>query len=128
NQAACFVIPDTIDQGLPNGFGVWFGYRLTGRRLLVDISDEPLRRGLITNRNKTVSAPSGGGKTYLLLSMVNAFFSQGSHAVIVDMGDGYRRLVEYLGGVYVAYTDETPICLNPFRLEEGETLPDLGKM
>jgi hypothetical protein len=38
-------------------FGIRLGDRLTGFPLLVDISDEPMRKGWITNRNKFVSGP-----------------------------------------------------------------------
>ena len=38
--------------------------RMTGRPLHLDISDLPMKKGVISNRNKFVLGPSGSGKSF----------------------------------------------------------------
>jgi conjugation system TraG family ATPase len=125
-QAACFLIKDRLDQDSASDFGIRFCDRHSGRPLHVDLSDEAKRKGWVHNLNKAVLASSGGGKTYLMLLMIRSYFDHGAHIVIVDIGGSYRRLCTLLKGQYFAYTQQQPICLNPFRLDKDE-LPDTEK-
>jgi conjugation system TraG family ATPase len=125
-QAACFLIKDRLDQDSASDFGIRFCDRHSGRPLHVDISDEAKRKQWVHNLNKAVLASSGGGKTYLMLLMIRSYFDHGAHIVIVDIGGSYRRLCTLLKGQYFAYTQQQPICLNPFRLDKDE-LPDTEK-
>ena len=40
--------------------------------------------------------------------------------VMVDTGNSYEGLCEYLGGKYIAYTEEKPITMNPFNITKEE--------
>lgn len=40
--------------------------------------------------------------------------------VMVDTGNSYEGLCEYLGGKYISYTEERPITMNPFRINREE--------
>ena len=40
--------------------------------------------------------------------------------VMVDTGNSYEGLCEYLGGKYISYTEERPITMNPFRINRVE--------
>jgi type IV secretory pathway VirB4 component len=55
---------------------------------------------------------------------MNAFVEQymqyNMDVVIVDTGHSYSGLCSYFNGKYVTYTEENPITLNPFLIEEGE--------
>lgn len=57
-QAACFLNLETSYRSSLSPVGLRLGDRLTGRPLHVDISDEPMKMGICTNRNKFVLGPS----------------------------------------------------------------------
>jgi len=39
---------------------------------------------------------------------------------MVDTGNSYEGLCEYFGGKYIAYTEEKPISMNPFKITKDE--------
>ena len=39
---------------------------------------------------------------------------------MVDTGNSYEGLCEYVGGKYISYTEENPITMNPFRIQREE--------
>lgn len=39
---------------------------------------------------------------------------------MVDTGNSYEGLCEYLGGKYISYTEEKPITMNPFNITKAE--------
>ena len=69
-QALCFFTAETNYRSSPSPFGIKMVDRLTGVPVHLDISDEPMRRGTITNRNKFVLGPSGSGKSFFTNHMV----------------------------------------------------------
>lgn len=101
--------------------GLRLGERRYGQPLWVDLSDEPMQKGWITNRNKFILGPSGSGKSFFTNHMVRSYYEQGTHVVLVDVGHSYQGLCELVGGYYFTYAEESPICFNPFFLD-GEIL------
>jgi hypothetical protein len=61
--------------------GLRLGDRLTGKPVHVDISDEPIQKGICTNRNKFILGPSGSGKSFFTNHLVRSYFEQGAHIV-----------------------------------------------
>lgn len=53
-------------------------------------------------------------------SVVRQLYEQGTDVVMVDTGNSYEGLCEYLGGKYISYTEERPITMNPFRINRAE--------
>lgn len=53
-------------------------------------------------------------------SVVRQLHEQGTDVVMVDTGNSYEGLCEYLGGKYIAYTEENPITMNPFKISKEE--------
>ena len=53
-------------------------------------------------------------------SVVRQLHEQGTDVVMVDTGNSYEGLCEYLGGKYISYTEECPITMNPFRINRQE--------
>lgn len=106
--------------------GVRLGDRLHGKPLNVDLSDQPMARGIITNRNKFILGPSGSGKSFFTNHMLRSYYEQGSHIVLVDVGHSYKGLCELVGGYYFTYSEQNPIRFNPFYTEGRET-PDTEK-
>ncbi|HVB02794.1 MAG TPA: TraG family conjugative transposon ATPase [Chitinophagaceae bacterium] len=107
-------------------FGIRLGDRLSGKPLLVDISDEPLKRGICSNRNKFILGPSGSGKSFFTNHLVRSYHEQGAHIVLVDTGHSYQGLCELVNGYYFTYDDLHPIRFNPFFRIPGEP-PDTEK-
>lgn len=99
--------------------GIRLGERRYGQPIWVDLSDEPMKKGWITNRNKFILGPSGSGKSFFTNHMVRSYFEQGTHVVLIDVGHSYQGLCELVGGYYFTYSEESPICFNPFYLDGG---------
>ena len=53
-------------------------------------------------------------------SVVRQLHEHGTDVVIVDTGNSYEGLCEYLGGKYISYTEEKPITMNPFNITKAE--------
>lgn len=53
-------------------------------------------------------------------SVVRQLYEQGTDVVMVDTGNSYEGLCEYLNGKYISYTEEKPITMNPFRIHREE--------
>jgi conjugation system TraG family ATPase len=121
-QAACFFNMETNYHNSISPFGMRMGDRLTGKPVNVDISDEPMRLGYTTNRNKFILGPSGSGKSFFTNHMIRSYYAQGAHVVLVDVGHSYKGLCDLVGGYYFTYSESDPIKFNPFYLTEGDVL------
>lgn len=69
-----------------------------------------------SNFNIVVAAQSGSGKSFLANNIVSNFLSIGGRAWIIDKGYSYKKLCEQQGGVYIEFTNDTDMCLNPFSI------------
>lgn len=121
-QAVCFLNMETGYRSSLSPFGIRLGDRLTGKPVHVDISDEPIKRGICTNRNKFILGPSGSGKSFFTNHMVRSYYEQGTHIVLVDVGHSYKGLCDMVGGYYFTYDEKNPIRFNPFYIGEGDSL------
>lgn len=124
--ATCFFNLESQYKSSVSPIGIRLGDRLTGYPVQVDISDEPMKLGLITNRNKFVLGPSGSGKSFLTNHLMRSYYQQGSHIVLVDVGHSYRGLCELVNGFYFTYEENDPIRFNPFYVQ-GRRRPDTEK-
>jgi conjugation system TraG family ATPase len=125
-QACCFLNLETNYRSSVSPVGIRLGDRITGRPVHVDISDEPMKRGVITNRNKFILGPSGSGKSFFTNHMIRSYYEQGTHIVLVDVGHSYKGLCDLVGGYYFTYDESNPIRFNPFYMEDGSA-PDTEK-
>jgi conjugation system TraG family ATPase len=121
-HAACFLNMETNYRSSVSPVGIRLGDRLTGRPLHVDISDEPMRKGICTNRNKFILGPSGSGKSFFTNHMVRSYYEQGTHVVLIDVGHSYQGLCKMVNGYYFTYSESDPIKFNPFFIGEEEVL------
>ncbi len=121
-QASCFLNLESSYRSSLSSIGIRLGDRLTGKPVHVDISDEPVKRGIITNRNKFILGPSGSGKSFFTNHMVRSYYEQGTHVVLVDVGHSYKGLCDMVGGYYFTYSETNPIRFNPFHIGPGESL------
>lgn len=121
-QAVCFLNMETGYRSSLSPTGIRLGDRLTGKPVHVDISDEPVKMGICTNRNKFILGPSGSGKSFFTNHMVRSYYEQGTHIVLVDVGHSYKGLCDMVNGYYFTYDEKNPIRFNPFYISEGDTL------
>ena len=121
-QASCFLNMETGYRSSLSPIGIRLGDRLTGKPVHVDISDEPIKMGICTNRNKFILGPSGSGKSFFTNHMVRSYYEQGTHVVLVDVGHSYKGLCDMVNGYYFTYDEKNPIKFNPFYISEGDTL------
>ena len=126
DQALCLFNGETNYRSSLSPFGIKMSDRLSGIPIHLDISDLPMKRGVITNRNKFILGPSGSGKSYLTNHLVRQYWEQGAHIRLVDTGNSYQGLCSLIhaktkgrDGVYFTYTEEAPIAFNPFYVEDG---------
>jgi conjugation system TraG family ATPase len=121
-QACCFFNLETNYLSSVSPIGIRLGDRLTGKPVHVDISDEPMDKGICTNRNKFILGPSGSGKSFFTNHMVRSYYEKGTHIVLVDVGHSYKGLCDMVGGYYFTYSETKPIKFNPFYIGEGDNL------
>lgn len=124
--AVCFFTAETNYRSSLSPFGIKMVDRLTGKPVHLDISDEPMKRGITTNRNKFILGPSGSGKSFFTNHLVRQYYEQGAHILLIDTGNSYEGLCNLIhnrthgeDGVYYTYTEEKPISFNPFFTEDG---------
>lgn len=121
-QAACFFNLETNYRSSISPVGIRMGDRISGRPVHVDISDEPMNKGICTNRNKFILGPSGSGKSFFTNHMVRSYYEQGTHIVLVDVGHSYKGLCDMVEGYYFTYSETQPIKFNPFYISAGDVL------
>ena len=125
-QAICLFTQETNYKSSLSPFGIKMVDRLTGKPIHLDISDLPMDKGIISNRNKFILGPSGSGKSFFTNHMVRQYYEQGSHVLMVDTGNSYLGLCEIINrktkgedGVYFTYTEDNPISFNPFFTDDN---------
>ena len=125
-QAVCLFIGESTCHDSPSPFGLRMVDRLTGKPLHLDISDLPMKRGVITNRNKFILGPSGSGKSFFTNHLVRQYWEQGTHVLLVDTGNSYHGLCRLIhaktcgeDGIYFTYREDDPISFNPFYTDDG---------
>lgn len=124
--AVCFFTAETNYRSSLSPFGIKMVDRLTGKPVHLDISDEPMKRGITTNRNKFILGPSGSGKSFFTNHLVRQYYEQGTHVLLIDTGNSYEGLCNLIrsrthgeDGIYYTYTEDKPISFNPFWTDDG---------
>ena len=119
DAAACLMYKERTTQSEESPLKVYYtdrqgvpvGIDLTGKEGKVKLSD---------NSNFFCLGPSGSGKSFHMNSVVRQLHEQGTDVVMVDTGNSYEGLCEYVNGKYISYTEEKPITMNPFRISKEE--------
>ena len=91
-----------------------------GVPVAIDISGKEGANKLTDNSNFFCLGPSGSGKSFHMNSVVRQLWEQNTDIVMVDTGNSYEGLCEYVGGKYIAYTEDKPITMNPFNISKRE--------
>ena len=124
-QALCFFTAETCYRNSLSPFGIRMVDRRTGKPVFLDISDLPMKKGVVTNRNKFILGPSGSGKSFFTNHLVRQYWEQGTHILLVDTGNSYKGLCDLIhqktggdDGIYFTYKENDPISFNPFFTED----------
>lgn len=107
-----------------NKSGILFCDRKNESPLRLDLWDEPVKRGLIVNRNRLIFGPSGTGKSFLINHIASQYYEQGHHIVMIDIGNSYKKLCQLVDGSYFTYDPETPLEFNPFYVHDKNITVD----
>jgi conjugation system TraG family ATPase len=121
-QACCLTNFEGSIHSSNSEFTILLSDRLSGCPVRIDLSDEPIRKHLIHNRNKIIIGGSGSGKSFFTNHLLRQYAeSENCHIVLLDVGRSYQLLTQYLderlkhlgGAMMVEYTSEHPISFNP---------------
>lgn len=91
-----------------------------GVPMAVDVSGKEGKIRYTDNSNFFVLGPSGSGKSYFMNTVMRQYYEQDTDIVLVDTGDSYEGLCSYFEGIYITYSKEHPISMNPFKIEKTE--------
>lgn len=91
-----------------------------GVPMAVDVSGKEGKIRYTDNSNFFVLGPSGSGKSFFMNTVMRQYYEQDTDIVIVDTGDSYEGLCSYFEGIYITYSKEHPISMNPFKIEKTE--------
>jgi len=127
-QACCLTNFEGETRNSKSSFIINLSNRQEGSPVKIDLSDEPMERHLIHNRNKIIIGGSGSGKSFFTNHLLRQYVENGNcHVVLLDVGRSYELLTRYLderlkdqgGARLVEFTSENPISFNPF-VTDGE--------
>ena len=119
DAAACLMYKERILHSEKTPLKIYYTDR-QGVPVAIDITGKEGAEKLTDNSNFFCLGPSGSGKSFHMNSVVRQLHEQGTDVVMVDTGNSYEGLCEYLGGKYISYTEEWPITMNPFRINRQE--------
>lgn len=119
DAAACFMYKERIQHSEDSPLKIYYTDR-QGVPVAIDISGKEVKEKITDNSNFFCLGPSGSGKSFHMNSVVRQMWEQNTDVVMVDTGNSYEGLCEYVGGKYISYTEEHPITMNPFRIKREE--------
>jgi conjugation system TraG family ATPase len=83
------------------------------RPVVVDLWDSKH----IVNRNALVIGPAGSGKSFAINNMMSQSLAQGNHVICIDVGHSYKKLCNFVNGIYFDSSLSESLSFNPFILE-----------
>lgn len=119
DAAMCLMYKEHIQHSEDTPLKIYYTDR-QGVPVAIDITGKEGKNKLTDNSNFFCLGPSGSGKSFHMNSVVRQLHEQGTDVVMVDTGNSYEGLCEYLGGKYISYTEEKPITMNPFNITQEE--------
>lgn len=119
DAATCLMYKERILHSEKTPLKIYYTDR-QGVPVAIDITGKEGAEKLTDNSNFFCLGPSGSGKSFHMNSVVRQLHEQGTDVVMVNTGNSYEGLCEYVGGKYISYTEERPITMNPFRINRQE--------
>ena len=119
DAATCLMYKEHIQHSEDTPLKVYYTDR-QGVPVAIDISGKEGKNKITDNSNFFILGPSGSGKSFFTNSMVRQLWEQSTDVVLVDTGNSYEGLCDYVNGKYISYTEEHPITMNPFAIKREE--------
>lgn len=119
DAATCLMYKEGIVHNEDTPLKIYYTDR-QGVPVAIDITGKEGKEKLTDNSNFFCLGPSGSGKSFHMNSVVRQLWEQNTDIVMVDTGNSYEGLCEYVGGKYIAYTEDKPITMNPFNISKRE--------
>ncbi|WP_319503281.1 TraG family conjugative transposon ATPase [uncultured Draconibacterium sp.] len=132
-QACCLTNFEGAVKNSDSDFTIHLSDRMEGCPVKIDLSDEPMKKHLIHNRNKIIIGGSGSGKSFFTNHLLRQYAeSKNCHVVLLDVGRSYEILTRYLderlkekgGARMIEFSEANPISFNPFVVDGS---PDLER-
>ena len=119
DAATCLMYKEQVQRSEDTPLKIYYTDR-KGMPIAIDITGKEGKVKMTDNSNFFCLGPSGSGKSFHMNSVVRQLHEQGTDVVMVDTGNSYEGLCEYLGGKYISYSEEKPITMNPFKITKEE--------
>src|SRR5574344_591482 len=119
DAAACLMYKEKIQHSEETPLKIYYTDR-QGVPVAIDITGKEGKEKITDNSNFFCLGPSGSGKSFHMNSVVRQMWEQNTDIVLVDTGNSYEGLCEYVGGKYISYPEEHPITMNPFAIKREE--------
>ena len=124
--ALCLMYKERQTQGDISPLRCYYTDR-QGVPMAVDTTGKEGKKKYTNNSNFFVLGPSGSGKSFFMNTVIRQYYEQDTDCVIVDTGDSYEGICGYFGGIYISYSKESPISMNPFKVTEAEYTQNFGE-
>lgn len=96
------------------------------------VSFDPFDSVNLPNFNALVTGSSGAGKSFLNNLILLQYMTQKPLVFVIDIGGSYAKLCDFMKGQYIEIgppkEGELRRAINPFQLEDGETVPSSQKI
>ena len=119
DAATCLMYKEHVQHHEDTPLKVYYTDR-QGVPVAIDISGKEGKNKITDNSNFFILGPSGSGKSFFTNSMVRQLWEQSTDIVLVDTGNSYEGLCDYVNGKYISYTEQHPITMNPFAINREE--------
>ncbi len=119
DAAMCMMFKERMKHSEDTPLKIFYTDR-QGVPVAIDITGKEGKVKLTDNSHFFWLGPSGSGKSFHMNSVVRQLHEQDTDIVMVDTGNSYEGLCEYVGGKYISYTEDKPITMNPFRINREE--------
>ena len=107
-NSAVYCLPIQSDfEGGQKPYNLFVGRK--GELVSIDLFDKRAN-----NMNALVAAETGSGKSFFTNYLAFNYFSSGAVIRLIDIGGSYKKLCKILGGVFIEFSRESNIVLNPF--------------
>ncbi len=125
-QACCLCNFEGEVRGSKSDFIINLSNRQEGCPVKIDLSDEPMQKHFIHNRNKIIIGGSGSGKSFFTNHLLRQYAeNENCHIVLLDVGRSYEILTRYLsellkdkgGAKLIEFSEKNPISFNPFVVD-----------
>ncbi|MDA8403508.1 MAG: TraC family protein [Desulfobacteraceae bacterium] len=107
-KSASYCLPIQSDfKGGQEPYNLFVGRK--GELIGIDLFDKRAN-----NMNALVCAETGSGKSFFINYLVFNYFAANGIIRLIDIGGSYKKLCKMFGGVYVEFSKDSKMVINPF--------------